>query len=654
MTESALIAARAVHFGASMLLFGELLFAFGITTHWSRNAVAPLSHESGGDESRLRTVIAWTLAFGAVSSAMWLALEAASMTGSSLQALDLGTITLVLRESVFGHWWCVRIALLAILVVASLSLRTTNDARRRRGTPVAVAVSAIYLATLAFAGHAAASQGAGRVAHLASDAAHALAAGAWVGALPAFVAFLRSNRPANAVSARGTRVFSLIGISSVAVLLASGIVNACFLVGSFPALFGTPYGLLLIAKLVLFAAMLSIAAVNRLSLTPRLANDDGVAARLLRRNATLEIVGGVLIVGIVGALGTMIPAAHQSPVWPFPFTLDSSLEDVGRDGRLALIASAGIAIAALLLIVSGVRKRRRPSCIAGSLGLLAAMAVSLRVLAIPAFPTTYATSPVPYRVDEVARGRASFARSCSGCHGAEARGDGPLAATMQDKPGDLARHVPAHPEGNLFWWIAHGIPNSGMPPFSPRLSDTEIWEVVQWLEARSAAEGASTIGPAGEREPRFRVPDFAYEARGQGQQTLLQHESTPVLVVLYESPDSAGRLASLDSDERLVRAKVQILAIPVGPTQRTDADGGSFVRFVTDPNVASVYAMFAGRLHGAAPVHTELLVDGAGSLRARWIGVPASAIDQTAAVLAQAEHLTLEPKATTPPVHHMH
>src|SRR5690348_14646057 len=103
MTDFALIAARAVHIGASMLLFGELLFAFGITTHLPRSAVAPLSHESGSDESRLRTVVPWALAVSAVSSAIWLVLEAASMTGSPLQALDLGTMTLVLRESVFGH-----------------------------------------------------------------------------------------------------------------------------------------------------------------------------------------------------------------------------------------------------------------------------------------------------------------------------------------------------------------------------------------------------------------------------------------------------------------------------------------------------------------------------------------------------------------------
>ena len=354
-----------------------------------------------------------------------------------------------------------------------------------------------------------------------------------------------------------------------------------------------------------------------------------------------------MIVVIVGALGTMVPAAHQSPVWPFPFTLDPSLEDIDRQGGLTLVASAGIGIVGMMLIASGLRRRKRPSWIAGSLGLLAAIAMSIRVLVIPAFPTTYAISPVPYGVDEVVRGGAIFARNCSSCHGAEARGDGPLAATLPKRPANLAQHAPGHPEGNLFWWIAHGIPGSGMPAFSPGLPDTEIWQIVQWLKARSAAEGASALGPAVEAGPRFRVPDFAYEVSGQGQQTLLQQQPTPALIVLYALPQSLGRLVSLESDRRLARAHVRIIAIPVGPTQHADA-ASTVSRIVTRPSVASVYGMFAGSPQGVAPMHAELLIDGAGFLRARWTGVPQPSSDQTAAIVGQAEQLALQPTSIAP------
>jgi hypothetical protein len=54
----------------------------------------------------------------------------------------------------------------------------------------------------------------------------------------------------------------------------TGIVNAWILVGSFKALTATEYGHLLMGKTALFAAMLMIAAVNRLRLTPRLCSLD--------------------------------------------------------------------------------------------------------------------------------------------------------------------------------------------------------------------------------------------------------------------------------------------------------------------------------------------------------------------------------------------
>ena len=312
MTDFALVVARAVHIGAAMLLFGELLFGLVL----ARARIRGSGSGDGGIAAGGHSHIAWALVFSAVSWVAWLAIVGARMAGTPLrQALDVDTMLLVLRESEFGHWWCVRLAVLVILGVvwSSSARRSTSDPWQSRAAVPALALAAIYLATLAFAGHAtAATQGASRVMHLACDAMHALAAGAWLGALPALVVLLRSGQP-NAILARGTNLFSLLGIASVSVLVASGLVNAWFLVGSISGLFGTPYGQLLVVKLAAFAAMLSIAAVNRWTLTPRLSSDDLMAVPLMRRNATLEIFGGILIVIIVGALGTMVPAAHQSP-----------------------------------------------------------------------------------------------------------------------------------------------------------------------------------------------------------------------------------------------------------------------------------------------------------------------------------------------------
>ena len=127
-----------------------------------------------------------------------------------------------------------------------------------------------------------------------SDVVHLLAAGAWLGALPGLVFLLGGAQPLEA-TAQMVRRFSTLGVLSVSALVLSGLGNSWYLVGTVPALVGTDYGQVLLMKLALFAAMVALAAVNRLSLTARLKVQDPSnpeALRSLRRNASLEIAAG--------------------------------------------------------------------------------------------------------------------------------------------------------------------------------------------------------------------------------------------------------------------------------------------------------------------------------------------------------------------------
>ena len=74
-------------------------------------------------------------------------------------------------------------------------------------------------------------------------------------------------------------------------------------------LVSTGYGRVLALKLALFVAMLGIAAVNRLHLTPLLAAAGARAA--LARNSLVETGLGLGVLLLVGALGTMAPTAHH-------------------------------------------------------------------------------------------------------------------------------------------------------------------------------------------------------------------------------------------------------------------------------------------------------------------------------------------------------
>jgi putative copper export protein/mono/diheme cytochrome c family protein len=645
----AFVVVRAVHLGAAIALFGEFVFVSVVASAaWSRD-VASTPGRRGNLERHVNVVTPWALVVSAASGAAWLAFEAASMGGTTLaRALLDGTAALVLRATAFGHVWVLRTVLLVLLAATLPWLRRApGDAARQRRAIGALSVAALYLATLAFAGHATAvTEGGLRALHLGADVLHLLAAGAWLGALPALVYCLR-NAPSNHALARVTSRFSVLGIACVAILLASGIVNALFLVGSFAALFGTPYGQLLVVKLAVFAAMLGIAAINRWRLTPQLANDDR-ARGTLRRNAMLEIGAGVVVIAIVGALGAMVPGAHRSPVWPFAFRLDFAPANVSRGVVDALLASAAVALAGLALMIYGMHRRAARLWLPGCVALLVAAAASTLAVAVPAFPTTYATSPVAYSVDAVARGAALYAANCSRCHGADGRGDGPAAASLSKKPINVAEHALHHPPGNLFWWIAHGIPQTAMPAFAPRLSDTDIWELVQFLVARSSAEAALSLRADVGANSMSRAPDFTYEVPQQGQQAL-SAPAAPALIVLYSLPQSQRRLAELAADHRVMHGGVRVIAIPLTASGGTDS-ANALTQTVVNADVTSVYAMFARTERDAGPVHTELLVDGAGVLRARWTGLPSADADRDAEIIGAVQHLPKAPRQ----MHHGH
>jgi uncharacterized membrane protein len=143
-----------------------------------------------------------------------------------------------------------------------------------------------------------------------------LSAGAWLGALPAFVLLLwtahRSRKPGwRDVTIKITRRFSSLAALSVGALLATGILNSWNLLGAVRDLWTTDYGRLIGFKIVLLAAMIAIAAVNKFHLTPRL--PAPAALHNLQRNSLAEIGIGLCVLVLVGYLGRLEPTAHVHP-----------------------------------------------------------------------------------------------------------------------------------------------------------------------------------------------------------------------------------------------------------------------------------------------------------------------------------------------------
>jgi putative copper export protein/mono/diheme cytochrome c family protein/peroxiredoxin len=649
-----LVAARAIHFGSAMLLFGELVFVLAVATPAWRNAGRATFDHDKGIVHRLVLVEGWSLAVSIASGAIWLAIEASSMSGMPLeQAINRNTLSLVLSKTVFGRLWVWRFGLAVAVGALLVALgRTASGRSRSRLALGCVVVAAVYLVSLAWAGHAAAGQDSQGLLQLSSDIVHLLAAGGWLGALPGLV-FLLGHSPSLDAAAQAARRFSTLGVVCVGALVLSGLANAWYLVGSAPALVGTEYGWLLLAKLAVFASMVTLAAVNRLSLTPRLERQDSRALRFLRRNATGEIAAGIIVVAIVGTLGTTIPGAHQSPIWPFDHTLSWEDAQQATGAGAALAVTGIIACLAAGFVLVGVRRHRPRVWIAGITAIIVAAMAWTWLLAVPAYPTTYAASPVRHTTDSIVRGAALYAQRCSTCHGIDGHGDGPAAPSLSVKPVDLVEHEPHHRAGDLFWWIAHGIPGTPMPGFASQMSDAEIWDLIQFLRAQSEAEDALALINRVEPWRPIVAPDFTFEGALRMQESLQQHRGRYiVLVVFYTLPQSLSRLQALAAARSaLEQAGARVIAVPTSASSTAAAsdtlnlDQSMFV--MTSPDVAAAYAMFARRKDAApgdaAPAHMEFLIDRQGYLRARWIGVPDAATDRTTWMLAQIEVLKHEP-----------
>jgi putative copper resistance protein D len=253
------------------------------------------------------------LAAALASGAAWLVLLAAEIGGVPVaEALSEGLPWTVLTQTTFGNAWTLRLLIAAVLAVLLLAQRF---AASRLGDFLYAMLAAAFAAGVAWTGHAAGMEGADGAIHLASDALHLVAAGVWLGALWPLATLLaaagRAGDPASAaVAYQATRRFSILGQISVAAILATGVINTWEILGDAAFSLDTAYNRLLFVKIVLFAAMVAIAACNRQRLTPRLASADSRAMRQLRWNSLTEAGLGILILAIVAVLGRMTPHMH--------------------------------------------------------------------------------------------------------------------------------------------------------------------------------------------------------------------------------------------------------------------------------------------------------------------------------------------------------
>jgi copper resistance protein D len=293
-----LVIVRWLHLWSLAALFGAALFAiYG----------EPRGARASGEGLLLHGKASWLAAAALISGVGWVALALLDATEDLGSLVSASVWRSYLIETGFGRVWTLR--LLGLLALF-LCVRRWPGQQRRSAGPIA-GLSAAVLASVAWLGHAVAGQGPELFAGLFGYGCHVLAAGAWLGGLLPLTLALRRARAQGNLDCLRWRLerFSRLATAAVALILASGLMSAYLRTQGFADLGDTTYGTVLIVKICLFAAVLSIAAVNRWIFLRHLRRREGFSAvQALSRSVLLEVLIGLALVALAASLGSLPPS----------------------------------------------------------------------------------------------------------------------------------------------------------------------------------------------------------------------------------------------------------------------------------------------------------------------------------------------------------
>jgi len=100
-------------------------------------------------------------------------------------------------------------------------------------------------------------------------------------------------------------------------------------------------------------------------------------------------------------------------------------------------------------------------------------------------PEEFPSNPLPADEVSLQRGEILFSIHCALCHGAQGRGDGPLAGYFTDTPARLSGpEASAEFDGSVYLMITKGV--GEMPPLAENLTVRERWDVINFIRTLAA------------------------------------------------------------------------------------------------------------------------------------------------------------------------
>lgn len=247
-------------------------------------------------DSAVRDVAARITAWSALGLAVVQPLAAAEST-----AMLMGTTELAFHEVATAPFFIADCVIAGAALLLYFVLKFGGQRRELAGAPLIVAI---------VAGSVALSHAQARLDHhwllLALTAAHHFGMAGWAGAMPSLLLTMRRSETAKAAHVLASR-FSTMAIVSVTLLVVAGGAMTYFYVGSWSGMYGTSYGVMLLAKIYLLLLALTLGAANFFLVRQTRSDAQPLLIRL-RRFSEAEIAFGFMAI-LAGASLTSQPPA---------------------------------------------------------------------------------------------------------------------------------------------------------------------------------------------------------------------------------------------------------------------------------------------------------------------------------------------------------
>ncbi len=511
-----------------------------------------------------RQFYGYSVAVSAFGLVLWVPLQFSLLSGANSFSDALAYLPSGLLGTAFGIASCLR-ALAIVLAALLLPYAIKSQAVR-----ILLFLNVVLALGLQIRmGHAAAAD---TIWLPLAVSAHVIAGALWFGSLLPLYLLLRVSRDDGLQAARR---FSLYGIVFVTILVVGAAIAGWLLTGGLPGLVGTTYGRIMIVKIALLAAMLTLAALNRLWLSR-----DGRSGRGLGYALILEGTIGIAVFLAASLLATQPPGVHEDIIWPFAYRLrdnvlgDAFLVDAAWRSLKPLLLAFLIGTGCLFLS----KWRWQAIVIAAVIGFALFQPPRIGLFVQDANEASFLRSPTSYTSIAISRGAAAFGGNCASCHGNEGRGRGEQATGDPVWPPDLTAPLFAdRSDGEVFWAIMHGKElqdgRQSMPGFETVLDAKTGWSLVDYIRTIASARTISLPAPDGAvypaASPRITVYCGArrHEVGRQSDNFWLLHLQGEQLEAF--AVDSNGIPAQCDVSDQTAAVAVQLLT----PT----ADGASFL-----------------------------------------------------------------------------